>query len=226
MIKEKERGETTELLYNLLKEKIFDRSLSPGQKINISNLTKEFKVSAIPLREALSRLSSEKLVILEPNKGYRVSDTLDTNSMTKMLEARTLLEIHSIRDIIRNNHLSVTEELSRLTQQMYSIDPGPINKQILDFTYLDEQFHLSIMRAGGNPFLIEAYEGMHIHLHIGRFYHVRGQLDKTLAPSEHLEIIEAIKTRDVYRAEQAITNHIQDSINRLLERKDNLLTGK
>ncbi|WP_026694143.1 GntR family transcriptional regulator [Peribacillus kribbensis] len=220
MIREKERGETTELVYNLLKERIFDWSISPGQKINISNLTKEINISAIPLREALSRLSSEKLVILEPNKGYRVSDILDADNMKKMLEARTLLEVNAIRNIIRSNNLSVVEHLSWLTEQMYSIPPGPINKKILDFTHLDQQFHLSIMKAGENPFLTEAYEGMHIHLHIGRFYHVRGQLDQTEAPSEHLEIIKAIKTRDVYRAELAISGHIQDSINRLVKRQD------
>ncbi|WP_353051633.1 hypothetical protein [Peribacillus frigoritolerans] len=33
-----------------------------------------------------------------------------------------------------------------------------------------------------------------------------------------MEIIEAIRTRDVYRAEIAISSHIQDSIDRLLER--------
>jgi DNA-binding GntR family transcriptional regulator len=59
MIKEKERGETTEYVYNLLKEKIFEWDLSPGQKINISHLTREINISAIPLREALSRLNSE-----------------------------------------------------------------------------------------------------------------------------------------------------------------------
>ncbi|OIK09015.1 GntR family transcriptional regulator [Bacillus sp. MUM 13] len=220
MIREKERGETTELVYNLLKERIFDWSISPGQKINISHLTKEINISTPPLREALSRLSSEKLVILEPNKGYRVSDILDADNMKKMLEARILLEVNAIRNIIRLNNLSVVEELSLLTEQMYSIAPGPINKRILNFTHLDHQFHLSIMKSGENPFLTEAFEGMHIHLHIGRFYHVKGQLDQTEAPSEHLEIIEAIKTRDVYRAEHAISGHIQDSINRLLKRRD------
>ncbi|MGG0792234.1 GntR family transcriptional regulator [Peribacillus simplex] len=120
MIKEKERGETTEYVYNLLKEKIFEWDLSPGQKINISHLTREINISAIPLREALSRLNSENLVILEPNKGYRVSDILDTENMAKMLEARILLETHAVRNIIRLNNVSVTEEMAALTDEMFS----------------------------------------------------------------------------------------------------------
>ncbi|MBD8137825.1 GntR family transcriptional regulator [Peribacillus frigoritolerans] len=218
MIKEKERGETTEYVYNLLKEKIFEWDLSPGQKINISHLTREINISAIPLREALSRLNSENLVILEPNKGYRVSDILDTENMAKMLEARILLETHAVRNIIRLNNVSVTEEMAALTDEMFSTNTGASNKKILDFTHLDQQFHHTIMNAGGNPFLFEAYKGMHCHLHIGRFYHVKGEIDQKDAPSEHMEIIEAIRTRDVYRAEIAISSHIQDSIDRLLER--------
>ncbi|MGE7664693.1 GntR family transcriptional regulator [Ureibacillus composti] len=218
MISGKERGDRTEFVYNLLKKMIFDWSLSPGQKINISHLTREINISAIPLREALSRLNSEKLVILEPNKGYRVSGMLDAESITKMLEARILLETHAIRNIIRLNNLSVIKEMTELTEQMYSIS-GSINKKILDFTHLDQQFHHSIMKAGGNSFLYEAYEAMHCHLHIGRFYHVKGELDQKDAPAEHLEIIEAIKTRDVYRAEHTLSTHIQDSINRLLDKK-------
>ncbi|MDN4634164.1 GntR family transcriptional regulator (plasmid) [Priestia megaterium] len=217
MIKEKERGETTEYVYNLLKEMIVQWRLSPGEKINISHLTREINISAIPLREALSRLHSEKLVILEPNKGYRVSDILDNDNMIKMLEARILMETHAVRNIIRNNHISVTEKMAQLTEQMSSMVIGSSYKKVLEFTHLDEQFHYTLLNAAGNPFLSEAYEGMHCHLHIARFYHVKGKVDQKQAPAEHMEIIEAIRTRDIYRAEMAIINHIQDSGHRLLD---------
>ncbi|AYE53701.1 GntR family transcriptional regulator (plasmid) [Priestia megaterium NCT-2] len=220
MIKEKERGETTEYVYNLLKEMIVQWRLSPGEKINISHLTREINISAIPLREALSRLHSEKLVILEPNKGYRVSDILDNDNMIKMLEARILMETHAVRDIIRNNHISVTEKMAQLTEQMSSMVIGSSYKKVLEFTHLDEQFHYTLLNAAGNPFLSEAYEGMHCHLHIARFYHVKGKVDQKQAPAEHMEIIEAIRTRDIYRAEMAIINHIQDSGHRLLDNSE------
>lgn len=220
MIKEKERGETTEYVYNLLKEMIVQWRLSPGEKINISHLTREINISAIPLREALSRLHSEKLVILEPNKGYRVSDILDNDNMIKMLEARILMETHAVRNIIRNNHISVTEKMAQLTEQMSSMVIGSSYKKVLEFTHLDEQFHYTLLNAAGNPFLSEAYEGMHCHLHIARFYHVKGKVDQKQAPAEHMEIIEAIRTRDIYRAEMAIINHIQDSGHRLLDNSE------
>ncbi|WML50788.1 GntR family transcriptional regulator [Neobacillus sp. PS3-12] len=213
---EKERGETTEYVYSLLKERIFEWSLAPGQKINIRTLSQELNISPIPLREALSRLNSERLVILEPNKGYHVSDILDDGNIKKMLDARILMETYAVQTIIRNNDLEIIENLSRLNEQMISINYGSTNKNALFFTNLDEQFHSSIMKACGNDFLYEAYKGMHCHLHIARLYHIKNKVDQEEAPSEHQEIIESIQTRDIYRAERAIFKHIKDSLYRLL----------
>jgi DNA-binding GntR family transcriptional regulator len=218
MSKEKERGVTTEHIYSLLKEMIFVWKLAPGEKINIEQLAKEFNTSAIPIREALSRLHSEKLVILEPYKGYRVSGILDEKKMADMLESRILIETHSVRNIIRFNYVSVAEELSVLTEQISAIKTGSSYKEVLEFNQLDRLFHYSMVNAGGNLFLSEAYDGMHGHLHIARFYHIRGEVDQRETVVEHREIIEAIRTRDVYRAELAITHHIQDAKNRLLQK--------
>ncbi|WP_209811579.1 GntR family transcriptional regulator [Ammoniphilus resinae] len=218
MTKENERGETTEYVYNLLKERIFGWSLSPGQKINISLLAREFNVSAIPLREALSRLHSQKLVHFEANKGYWVSDILDKQQMKEMFEARALMETYAIRQIIRANRLEIIHELSEITEKMYSVDTRHSYKEVLDFVHLDQKFHSILMKAGGNTFLSEAYEGMYCHLHIARFYYVRGEVDQRDAAAEHREIIDAIRTRDIYRAEEAVASHIHDVSKRLLEK--------
>lgn len=224
-MKENERGEKTEYVYNLLKEMIFGWRLAPGQKINISNLTREINVSAIPCREALSRLHSEKLVIFEPNKGYRVSEILSRRQMLEMSEARTLLELQAVRNLIRMNAIHVVEPLLELTEAMKRVDTKSSYKEILKFVHFDQQFHQKLVESGGNTFLLEAYKGMHCHFHIARFYHVRGAVDQTDATDEHMEIIEAIKTRDIYRAEEAVNNHIRFVTQRLLRDEPDRLPG-
>jgi len=220
MNKEKEKGVTTEYIYNLLKEQIFEWTLSPGQKINIDHLSKELNISPIPLREVLSRFHSEKLVIFEPYKGYRVSGILDDQSMTEMLEVRVLIETHAIQNIIRCNRLHILEKMSRLNEQISSIQMGSSYKEVLEFNQLDHLFHLTMVEATQNSFLIDAYGGMHCHLHIARFYHVRGEVDQREAAAEHAEIWEAIRFRDIYRAEEAVKRHIWDAKNRLLHQRD------
>ena len=222
----KEKGVAKEVIYNLLKERIFEWKLSPGQKINIDLLSKELNISPIPLREVLSRFHSEKLVILEPNKGYRVSGILDDQSMMEMLEARILIESDAIRSVIRSNHLHILDEMYRLNDQISSIKMGSSYKEVLEFNQLDHQFHFTLVHAAGNSFLSDAYGGMHCHLHIARFYHVRGEVDQREAAAEHLEIVEAIRFRDIYRAEEAVTHHIRDAKNRLLQKLDKDLASK
>jgi DNA-binding GntR family transcriptional regulator len=220
MHNEKEKGVTTEFIYNLLKERIFEWKVSPGQKINIDVLSKELNISPIPLREVLSRFHSEKLVILEPYKGYRVSGILDEQQMMEMLEARILIETHAIRNIIRCNRLYIVDEMFRLNEQISSIKMGSSYKEVLEFNQLDQQFHSTLVHAGENSFLSDAYGGLHCHLHIARFYHVRGEVDQREAAAEHLEIVEAIRYRDILRAEEAVTNHIRDAKNRLLQEQN------
>lgn len=219
MKKEIGQGMTTEYVYDLLKEMIFGWKLPPGQKININHLAKTFNISTIPLREALSRLHSTKLVVFEPNKGYRVSDILSRKGMEDLLEARVLMETNAVRQIIRaeGKHQKVAEQLNQIHQKICSIQLGTFDKEVLEFNQLDRQFHAHLMQAAENAFLFEAYEGMHCHLHIARFYHLRGAVDKEETVVEHADIIEAIRTRDVYRAENAVSKHIEDAKYRLLE---------
>lgn len=219
---DKQRGTSTENIYNFLKEKIFGWELSPGEKINIDQLSRELNISPIPLREVLSRLHSEKLVIFVPNKGYRVSGILDDKGMTDMLEARILIETQSIRNIIRFNQINVFEEMKLLNEQISAINTGVSYKEVLEFNHLDQQFHLALVSAAGNTFLTNAYAGMHCHLHIARFYHVRGEVDQREAIIEHNDIIEAIRSRDIYCGEQSVINHIKDAKTRLLENRDDL----
>ncbi len=206
---------TTEHVYELLKEKIFDRRLLPMQKINIDQLARDMGVSAIPLREGLSRLLADKLVTFEPFKGYRVSNVLDNPSFTALLEARLLIELHAIRHIIRNNQSHIIYEISELNEQMKNLEVGLSYREYLGFNQLDHQFHNLLVKGGGNPFLVEAYEGMHCHLHLARLYQRRGSVDHREGIEEHQEIIEAMRTRDLLRSEKAITEHIEGAKMRL-----------
>lgn len=211
------KREVTDYAYNSLKEMIFEWQLPPGEKINISQLAQRIDVSTIPIREALTRLSVEKLVIQEHNKGYRVSEILDAKSMRDMLEVRILLESDAAEKIIRANQMELLPKLAELTEEMSLVDTNESYKKVIEFVRLDDQFHHLLMEAGGNDFLTSAHANLYSHLHIARFYHVRGEVDQEDAVKEHNEIIEALRTRDVFRTLTAISGHVRNVRNRVLE---------
>ena len=58
---------------DLLREAIVHAEYQPGQKLRIDQLAKSLSVSIGAVREALSRLTAEGLVVAEPNKGFIVA---------------------------------------------------------------------------------------------------------------------------------------------------------
>src|SRR5699024_9277366 len=52
-------------IYSIIKEKIFDGTFQPDEKIVESQLSKEFKVSKSPVREAIRILENEGLIVVK-----------------------------------------------------------------------------------------------------------------------------------------------------------------
>ena len=67
-----ERQTLSEQVYNELKEAIIAGELAQGAKITQDELAKKYGISRGPLREALRRLESIRLLIKIPDAGMRV----------------------------------------------------------------------------------------------------------------------------------------------------------
>lgn len=204
-----------ENVYDQLKMRIFNQQLMPGEKINIERLSKELLVSTIPLRESLSRLHSERLVTFESFKGYRVTPIIDAKTKNDLFKVRLLIEINAVESIIHNQYLEVAEKLEVLNHKMIETRVDIVTFDYLEFNLIDQQFHSILVEAADNAFLLDAYKGIHCHLHLARLYMSRGEVDKPEAMDEHTEIIAAIRTGDLTRAQQAVRSHIINAKTRL-----------
>lgn len=118
--------------------------------------------------------------------------------------------------MVRKGDPQLIERLTAIIEQMNALEVGAAYREFLPFNRLDQQFHLELILQSENSFLIDAYEGMHCHLHNSRFYHVRGSVDKSDAMKEHRHIVEAIRTWDVERVIKAIEVHVRGARKRLV----------
>src|ERR1700704_5907696 len=87
----------TDRVHEKLKELILDQKLGPGAYLNIDKLCRQLNVSTSPLREALARLSAERLVQFEPFIGYSVAEVPDKKYYTDLMDVRLLLECYAAR---------------------------------------------------------------------------------------------------------------------------------
>lgn len=84
-----------------IRSDIVSGKLRPGQRLKISELTAEYEIGASPLREALSKLSSEFLVIVEGQRGFSVAP-IEMQELRDISQMRCHLEAEALTRAIRN----------------------------------------------------------------------------------------------------------------------------
>lgn len=85
--------------YTAIREAILTSQLAPGLPITESYLARQLKMSKTPVREALQRLASEDLVVLDPFRGASVRP-VSPQLVTDLYEIRALLEPLAVRQSV------------------------------------------------------------------------------------------------------------------------------
>jgi len=82
----------TDSVYDAVKALIMDDVVPPGAKLNMDALARDLAVSPTPIREALARLESERLVVKEPLRGYTTAPLLTRAAFEDLYDFRLHLE--------------------------------------------------------------------------------------------------------------------------------------
>lgn len=134
-------------LVRVLRTQIMDGTYQPGQRLNESKIAREFSISRIPVREALSQLQDQGLVVNRERRGMFVVQ-LSAEEVQQINSVRLVLESEALRLARARMTPQIRAELEALVEQMENWD-GPL----IDAAALDRKFHAVIWRAAGNPFL-------------------------------------------------------------------------
>ena len=121
----------TELGYKTLRERIVDiirkriinRELQPGQKIVEQELAKEFKTSRAPIREALRELENEGLVEYVRNAGCSVKEITFEESFEIYL-MRANYEIMAVRLLGGKIPEETLQEMEKILERMKNLEIG------------------------------------------------------------------------------------------------------
>src|ERR1700733_1558416 len=82
-----ERETVQERVYGVLRDRLMRGGFEPGQKLKIAELAGALGTSAMPVREALNRLTAERAIESMPNRSMRVP-SLSKESLRDLMEAR------------------------------------------------------------------------------------------------------------------------------------------
>ncbi len=101
MVDQISRETLQEKVYNSIKESIVTNDLLPEEVLSIDSLSKELGVSPTPVREALTRLSTQGLVENSRNKKAKVA-SIERDDVRQTYEVRKLLEPYACRLAVEN----------------------------------------------------------------------------------------------------------------------------
>lgn len=200
------RGTGTKLAYETLRDEILSLELQPGQLLDETSLAERFGMSRSPVREALIRLAGEDLVLALPNRSTIVAP-IDVQSVPKYVEA---LDIAQRMNTRLAAELRSEADLVAIAKRQKDFEKSVKAGHHLAMSEANKQFHMAIARAGRNPYLSAFYERLldqgrrMLHLH---FEYLERTHDGYLLTDEHAEMLEAIRARDVARADALAHAH-------------------
>ena len=91
--------------YQHVRSDILAGRLEPDRKLRIQELAASLDVSPSVVREALSRLSAESLVIAEPQRGFRVSP-INAEDVRDLTQVRIDIELKCLRRAMSEGDVS------------------------------------------------------------------------------------------------------------------------
>lgn len=222
---ERAAGETATLAeraYNRLRSDIISGVYRPNEKLQIDKLKEAYQIGASPLREALSKLSSDGLVKIVGQRGFRVT-ALSASDLRDVTNVRLLLETEALRQAIEHGdeawEAAIVASYYRL-KKVESRLAENLAANLDDWEARNREFHDALVAACPSAWLIRLrsmlYDQHERYRSISRLRTKSGRdIDK-----EHKEIMDAALARDVDHACEAAGRHIRLTAEAILSQPD------
>jgi DNA-binding GntR family transcriptional regulator len=172
-------------------------------RLDERQLAQDFGISRTPVREAMAQLEREGFVRSVPRRGvYVVRKTKE--EVIEMITAWAALESMSARLITEH---ATTDEFATLRRLFATFEDGQVRAHLDEYSDVNIEFHQTIIRMSGNKVLIELAENLFTHMRMIRRKTIgeKDRADRSIR--DHMNIIEALESRDTSRAEELVRNH-------------------
>lgn len=188
--------------YIAIRDMLISAEIAPGDPVNEDQLAKKLQMGRTPVREAVKRLESERLVIIYPRRGIFATQVA-LSDLTLLTEVRVHLEGEAAYQAARRASRAERAQFEQLLTE--AKDRGHGTYEEIDF---DSRVHRTVYRAARNPYLentLEQYYNLTI-----RIWHVWNDRlpEMTSHVSELIPLLERIVDRDADGARTIAIQHV------------------
>ncbi len=196
-----------ERTYEDLREDIVSGRIAPGTKLLIEHLKDRYDVGAGTLREALTRLLSDAMVITEGQRGFTVAP-INIEELTDITNLRVSVETQALRTSIRNGDQLWRDKL-RDTFEILSQFERPIHPDSAKkWERANTNFHEALLSACASPWTLRVIRQLTQHGERYRRYAIGLQSGRDVHSEHELIFQSAMEGQDA-RAALALESHIR-----------------
>jgi DNA-binding GntR family transcriptional regulator len=177
-----------------------------GERLATARLAKELGLSMTPVREALIELANEGLVEISPHRGARVAE-LGLVDLSDVYLARAILEPAATRLATKRLDANIIADVRNIHQYFIAA----VHQSDADgMLHLNEKFHFAIYDLASSPLLSRLIRIVWSASPNDTFRLIPGRAEQSL--KEHASILRALTSGSPERAEKAMQNHINESL--------------
>jgi len=193
----------SKIIVDNLRKEIIKGKLRPGAKINVDNLVSQFKISKTPIRESLKILEAEGLLEFIPRSGWKVSK-LSKKEFLDLCEIQEILEVYLSVQVVNYVDLINFDELEQINSRIkHYIEM----EEIYHVFYYNQSFHTNIYKVYPNSQILKYLYQIWNKINRQRNLMVTSGKFLNKIVSEHEDIIQSLKEKNVEKIEKNMHQH-------------------
>jgi GntR family transcriptional regulator, carbon starvation induced regulator len=210
-------------VFRQLRADIVACRLAPNERLRVEALRDRYGVGGSPIREALMRLEVEGLVTLEQNKGFRVAP-VSKEHLIDLMKTRIEIECIALRWSIEKGGVAWEADLVAAFHRLAHMKKVERSSGVdVNSGWVREHrnFHAALVAGCGSPRLMAIRDKLFAQAERYFALSIVSKVSARNDKREHEQIMRAALERNVSRATQLLTDHID----RTTERVAKFLSG-
>jgi DNA-binding GntR family transcriptional regulator len=190
----------------LVRQRIYNRELEPGSWIDEMKMVEALGISRTPLREALKVLAAEGLITMKVRRGAYVTEVSEKD-LRDVYHLLALLESDAAAQVATH----CTDAQIEALQDLHNALEQALHDAHA-FFQLNEAFHLQLLQACGNRFLLQTVTDLRKVMKLNRHQSLfrEGRLQDSL--HEHRTVMAHLRAHNAEGARQAMLAHFEHGL--------------
>jgi DNA-binding GntR family transcriptional regulator len=205
------KGTLQDQVFRQMSDLILNGEIAPGQTVTIQAMADAFGVSAMPVREALHRLTAAKALTVISGRSIGIPPL----SAARLLDLkRVRVQVEGLAGAWAAGH-ATPSAIAELERELVTLSEAASKGDVRAYLRANRHFHFTIYRSAGSDVLIAIIESL--WLQISPFFHLlHASGNYAVSNREHTQMLRALRKGDSDKLRESIVSDIEAAASVLL----------